>query len=321
MALLRNWLMQPPRFNLDSVSLEQVIDRQPLTVSPDMFLIDVISLMSQTISSHLDDQATISNFYNRGRTSCALVTGGSQLKGIFTERDTVAMAATQQSIEGIQVDKVMTSEVITLSIEEFGDIYSALTLFRQHHIRHLPIVYERQLVGLITPSTLGHALYPNPLLRAWQVADVMTTQVVYASPSASLLQLSKLMIQHFVSCVVIVQEKTKRIEQAESGGGREEMALPRTNQSLSLTPIGIVTERDIVQFKALGFDFQELQAQAVMSTPLFLMQPEDSLWNAHQQMQQRRLRRLVVADSQGNLRGIITQHSLLKILNSIIRHT
>ena len=312
--------MQPSRFTLDSFSLEQVIDRQPLTVSPDMLLMDVIALMSQTLSSNLeDDQATIANFYNRGQTSCALVMEGSQLKGLFTERDTVALAANQQALEGIRVEEVMTSEVIALPIDKFRDLDTVLTLLRRHTIRHLPIVCGHdQLLGLITLSTLGRALQSSPLLRVWQVADVMTTQVVHGSLSTSLLQLSQLMIQHFVSCVVIAQEKVKGIEAGENGKrGDGEMPLSRP---LSLTPIGIVTERDIVQFKALGFDFQELQAQAVMSTPLFLIQPEHSLWDAHQQMQQRRLCRLVVADSQGNLSGVITQSSLLKILNSITVH-
>ena len=209
----------------------------------------------------------------------------------------------------------MTSEVITLPIEKFSDVHTALTLLRQHHIRHLPIVHgQDQLLGLITFSTLGHAVQPSPLLRVWQVGDVMTPQVVYAPPSTSLLQLSQLMRQYSVSCVVITQDKEKGIKNGEMGQWRDEKT------PLSLTPIGIVTERDIVQFKALGFDFHELQAQVVMSTPLFLMQPEDTLWDAHQNMRKRQLRRLVVADRQGNLRGVITESSLLKILNSLTFH-
>ncbi|MCG8364141.1 MAG: CBS domain-containing protein [Pseudanabaenales cyanobacterium] len=308
--------MQPSRFTLDSFSLEQVIDRRPLTVSPDMFLVDVISLMSQTrcISNSLVDQAAICDFYSRGRTSCALVTEGSQLLGILTERDIVKLAASQQTLEGIWVEKLMTSKVITLPIHKFKNIYTALSLLRQHHIRHLPVVHKNdQLLGLITFSTLRHALQPSKLLQFWQVADVMTTQLVHAPPSTSLLQLSQLMTHHSVSCVVITEDNP----QAKIQTLNPSHCPPSTPHPMPQTPIGIVTERDIVQFKALGFDFQELQAQAVMSTPLFLMQPEDALWDAHQKMQQRRLRRLVVADKQGNLRGVITQSSLLKILNSI----
>jgi hypothetical protein len=77
--------------------------------------------------------------------------------------------------------------------------------------------------------------------------------------------------------------------------------------------VGIVTERDLLQFQALGFELSKLQALEVMSTPLFLLSPEDSLWIAHQQMQQRHVRRLVVSWNWGLGLGIVTQTSLLRV--------
>jgi PAS domain S-box len=52
-----------------------------------------------------------------------------------------------------------------------------------------------------------------------------------------------------------------------------------------------------------------------MSTPLFSLKPEDSLWVAHQEMQQRLVRRLVVTSEGGELLGIVTQTSLLGVLD------
>ena len=54
-----------------------------------------------------------------------------------------------------------------------------------------------------------------------------------------------------------------------------------------------------------------------MSAPLFLVSPEDSLWTVYQQMQRHRVRRLVVAGLQGELLGIVTQTSLLQMLDPI----
>jgi PAS domain S-box-containing protein len=82
-------------------------------------------------------------------------------------------------------------------------------------------------------------------------------------------------------------------------------------------PVGIVTERDIVQFRALGLPLAHTQAQTVMSTPLFLTYPQDALWTAHQEMHRRHTRRLVVANEAGGLAGIITQSSLLQMLDPI----
>jgi signal-transduction protein with cAMP-binding, CBS, and nucleotidyltransferase domain len=84
--------------------------------------------------------------------------------------------------------------------------------------------------------------------------------------------------------------------------------------------VGIITERDIVHFQAIGLDVQQTQAQEVMSTPLFILNPEDSLWKAHQEMEQRQVRRLVVSWNWGRSLGIVTQTSLLRVFDPIEMH-
>jgi signal-transduction protein with cAMP-binding, CBS, and nucleotidyltransferase domain len=108
-----------------------------------------------------------------------------------------------------------------------------------------------------------------------------------------------MMAEHQVSCVVIT--KSASGNDAESGW----------------KPVGIVTERDIVQFHALGLNLPQIQARTVMSTPLFLLSPEDSLWSAHQEMQQRRVQRLVVSWDWGAKLAIVTQTSLLRIFDPL----
>ena len=88
-------------------------------------------------------------------------------------------------------------------------------------------------------------------------------------------------------------------------------------QSVGANPVGIITERDIVQFQALQINLAKVQAQTVMSEPLFLLNPEDSLWTAHQEMLSRRVRRLVVSWNWGQGLGIVTLTSLLKIFDPI----
>jgi signal-transduction protein with cAMP-binding, CBS, and nucleotidyltransferase domain len=83
----------------------------------------------------------------------------------------------------------------------------------------------------------------------------------------------------------------------------------------SFRPVGIVTERDIVQFQSLELELSKIQAQDVMSTPLFLLSPEDSLWTAHQEMQHRHVRRLVVSWNWGRGLGIVTQTNLLRVFD------
>jgi PAS domain S-box-containing protein len=222
------------------------------------------------------------------------VVEGKQLVGLLTERDFVKFAAIGMSLEGVKVADVMTRNLVRLSASEYQDIFTVLNLFRHYHIRHLPIVDEHnQVVGLVTPESIRYTLQPGDLLRWRRVGEVMNASVIHASPSTSVMELARLMAMHRVSSVVITQETPNQ----------------------ALIPIGIVTERDIVQFQTLELDFLAICAQQVMSSPLFCLDPGESLWAAHQQMLERCVQRLVVTNPMGELIGIVTQTSLLQALD------
>jgi CBS domain-containing protein len=279
-------------------ALEEAIDRHPLKVTPDTLLVEAIALMSQTRGR----SCLLPNFSptpeemakSEARSSCVLVGRKSQLLGIFTERDIVRLTATGTNFEGAKISAVMAKPVITLKEAHFQDIFAALFLFRRYRIRHLPIVNEQeQLVGVVSPETIRQVLRPANLLKLRRVSDVMIREVIHASMGDSVLMLAQLMAAFRVSCVVITEEETEE----------------------SFRPVGIVTERDIVQFQSLELELSKIQAQDVMSTPLFLLSPEDSLWTAHQEMQRRHVRRLVVSWNWGRELGIVTQTTLLRVFD------
>jgi PAS domain S-box-containing protein len=192
--------------------------------------------------------------------------------------------------------------VVTLTATGNKDVFTALSLLREHGIRHLPVVDDcHSLLGLITAKTLRQNLKPINLMKWREASEVMNSKVVYAAPHDSARSVAMLMANHNVSCVAICQA----IEKSESN---QDSAA----DSSVMQPIGIITERDIVQFQNLGLDLQQ-PARNLMSTPLFLVSPQDSLWNIYQQMQQRRVRRLLVSGERGELLGIITQNSLLQV--------
>ncbi|MBD2182537.1 diguanylate cyclase [Planktothrix sp. FACHB-1355] len=282
-------------------SLDRAIDRHPLTVTPDSPVYQVIALMSQA------------------RASCVLVVERQQIGaddrlsiiGIFTERDLVKITAQERSIEGVTIAEVMTHKPFTLKEAEAQDILTLLKLFRQAKFRHLPIVDDQStLVGLITHQSLREVLQPADWMRLRRVTEVMTTQVIQAPSTISLIQLTQLMAQKRVSSVVIVQnaqgQKSTETQEADR-------SLP---QSASI-PVGIITERDILQFRALGLDFYKTKAETVMSSPLLPIRSSDSLIAAHEKMRQQRIRRLVVLGDAGELIGVITQTSLLQALDPI----
>ncbi|HEY9812609.1 MAG TPA: CBS domain-containing protein, partial [Candidatus Sericytochromatia bacterium] len=261
-----------------NLSSDQTIDRHPLTVPPETLVSEVVTLMSQA------------------RVSCVLVTQQHKLVGIFTERDVVKMTAAGMALADVEIAAVMTKQLITLPETAANNALSVVSMLRQHRIRHLPVVNELQeLIGIATPQSIRDILQPADLLKLRLVADVMTNEVVKASITASVFDLAQLMATHQVSCVVIVNDDTQQ----------------------NLIPLGIVTERDIVQLQAIGVDFTSVTAETVMSTPLLPTKKSETLWFANQQMTRYRIRRLVVVGDDGQLAGIVTQSSLLQIFDPL----
>ena len=297
--------------------LEQAINEQPLIVTPDLPLTEVIHRMNQdwgrackVAEQSCDDE---SGLFAASQPCCALVMDADELKGIFTERDLVERIAAGLPLQALSVGEVMTQSVITRQQEELSDVFSALEVMQQHRIRHLPILDSQgKLKGLLTPQGIRSTLAPTDLLRLRQVAEVMETEVIHASPSTSVVEITQLMARHHCSSVIIAEPKPH-----DSVASLDQRRQNGSAAIAELFPIGIITERDIIQFQILELDLDTVQAQSVMSQPLFLVKPEDSLWSVHQHMQKRHVRRLVVAGRLGELKGVITQSSLLQLLNPV----
>lgn len=290
----RSWM----NFGANLPDLDEIIDLKPLTVTPQTLASDAIAQMGQTCDSqcNLDPSSLESSLLRRS--ACVLVVEGSRPVGILTERDVVRLSIAGIDLSHVTIAQVMTQPIVTLTRASSHTAYSVLTLFQQHQIRHLPLVDDQgQLQGIVTRDRLCQMLHPANLLKLRQVAELMTEQVIHAAPTASIRSIAQQMVSDRKSCIVVVE--------------------PHATQPQALVPVGIITERDMVQFQRFGVNFAETQAQAVMSAPLFCLKPTDSLWLAQQEMQRRRVRRLVVAGEHGELRGMVTHTSLLRVFDPV----
>lgn len=68
--------------------------------------------------------------------------------GILSERDIVRQAVQQENIFALLVKQVMTKRVITASAND--DLNAVLHRMTEGHFRHLPIVEQGKLVGLVS---------------------------------------------------------------------------------------------------------------------------------------------------------------------------
>jgi PAS domain S-box-containing protein len=285
-----------------AIDLSKILLHNPPIVVSSLKVAEAISLMNvNRTTCSLTDKLNLKQpqLLTEAESNCVLVVENNQLVGILTERDVVQLSAKSCSLAEITLAEVMINPVLTLQESEFTDLFVALNLFEKYQIHHLPIVDgQGQIVGLLTHNSLQQLVSSIDWLRLRQVTEVMTTQVVYAQPTTSVARLTKLLADHQVSSVVIVEES----EQTEN---------------YNLSPIGIVTEQELVQLLALELNFAQIQAQQVMSSTVFSVLSDASLYSVWMLMQQKQTNQVVIKNTQDYLLGIVTLTDLFKAFNPL----
>ncbi|HEY6098211.1 MAG TPA: CBS domain-containing protein [Anaeromyxobacter sp.] len=123
----------------------------------------------------------------------------------------------------ISVAEFMTKDLVT--VREADDVALAESLLRLGGVRHLPVVRERKLVGILTQrDILRSGASGKPGARELPVGDVMTRDPTSVHPATRLAEAARLMLERKFGCLPVCD-----------GDG---------------TLVGIVTEADFVRFAA-----------------------------------------------------------------------
>jgi CBS domain-containing protein len=125
------------------------------------------------------------------------------------------------------------------------------------------------------------------------VGEFCNREVVIASREETVVAIAKLMRQHHVGDVVIVDRGTE-----------------------PPTPIGIVTDRDlVVELVAAEVPLDSVTVGDVMSSELVTAREEEGIWECLQRMRSRGVRRVPVVNREGGLEGILTVDDLLELFS------
>ena len=172
-------------------SLSQVINRNPLTVTPGTPVEKAIELMSSTGASYvlvveprghsqlgypMNGNSPKSReqlgFYNgvphavppdaNGISlngSKASDPGGQTVLGIFTARDVVQLNSIGAALRGFAIEQIMIRTVTVARESEIPDFFALANLLEKHLIGHLPVVNDaEELVGIISSQSLVELL-------------------------------------------------------------------------------------------------------------------------------------------------------------------
>jgi acetoin utilization protein AcuB len=105
----------------------------------------------------------------------------------------------------------MTRNLVTLSPE--ASVAEALTLCRERRIRHIPILEEGRLVGIVSDRDLRDAspalgdAERASALQETRIGDVMTREVITADPQDSIENAAQEMYEHKIQSLPVIAEE------------------------------------------------------------------------------------------------------------------
>ena len=112
----------------------EMLVRDPITINPTASIQDAAKIMAAE------------------RISCVPIVENENLVGIFTDRDLCSRVVAKGLSYETPLEQVMTRNPVTLGTDEYA--FDALLTMTQNNIRHLPIVEDGKIKGVITNTTL-----------------------------------------------------------------------------------------------------------------------------------------------------------------------
>ena len=142
-----------------------------------------------------------------------------------------------------QLSEIMNRDLIT--VDKQASLRRARRILDQHRIRHLLVVDDKRLVGIVTDRDLRQAApsSKSPLtiserqefMDELKVLEVMSRKLITASPTTTIREAARVMVREKIGCLPVVDG----------------------NQL-----VGIVTEADLLEMLVRGEQATEAEDQA-----------------------------------------------------------
>jgi len=218
--------------------------------------------------------------------SCLVVGEDRRPLGMFTVRDVVRLARIGCPPTPPEIRHWMGRPVLTVLPE--ADIDEAYELLKSHHLRHLVVVdADREIIGVVSRTDIINHLEPEYFAEMKDISSVMRRDLVTLEKDADVQAAVQLMAEHSISCIIIAEQDK---------------------------PVGILSEKDVAGLLESGRALSTIPLSDAMSSPVFTVEQHAPITDAVHLMHEKHCRRLVVVDAQGRLAGLITQSSVITVM-------
>ena len=242
-----------------------------------------------TISSN-ETVAKAAMMMSERNISCIIIVDNGEIVGILTETDLLNKAVVvDRDTRKIKVTEIMSSPVETassdLSVLEAGEMMEA------KHIKRLPILDEGRLAGIVTQTDLTHVITSYGMWR--EVAEIMSQDVAVIQRDTTIIDAAEIMSLDKISSVVVMD-----------------------GDNIA----GVITERDLLKrVVAVNRDPVNTKAEDIMSSPVYSIPSNYSVFSASRTMENMNVRRLVVVEDE-KIQGIVTQTDIFKTVKKKIQN-
>jgi PAS domain S-box-containing protein len=169
-------------------SIEQILTRNVISVSPDTPISEAISLMEKNIIS------------------CLVIVDANKPVGIFTERDLILAMSSNRDLHLLKIQELIRKRIITASLDI--DIFKALNIFMRENIRHLVVTDSKgELAGIVTQTDLRNNIGLEYFIEMKKTSEIMNKQVITTHKNSSVKDIILKMAENSISCVVVAQDK------------------------------------------------------------------------------------------------------------------
>jgi CBS domain-containing protein len=179
----------------------------------------------------------------------------------------------------------MSEDIITVDKDQ--NLSDALKLLRKNNVSRLPVVNNKELVGIISErdiaAKLGSSKYESMPASRLHISSVMVKDVLTVPETMQLDDVARLMLDNGIGSVPVMCEDKM---------------------------VGIVSKADFVTL-AVGIAFDKITVKEIMTKDLIVVSPTDRLVHARRQMMEANVGRVPVIDD-GKLVGMVTSKDLMR---------